>query len=87
MLAAINETQAAVADKLANALGGMGPQETKCSQFGKGVLKAVKYAWYGLCGGLTAACCTTVTPGCILCAGAAQAAAGIGGDIFDSHCD
>lgn len=69
-------------------LGGLVPQASKCSAFGKGVMKAVKYLWIGGMGALGAVCCIGgVGVGCIVCAGGAAAAGAAGADAADSHCD
>jgi hypothetical protein len=65
----------------------MVPEEFKCSRFGRKVLKAAKYAMYGTATALTAACCSTVTPGCLVCAFGAGAGAGAIGDAFDAYCE
>lgn len=68
-------------------LDGMGPQEFKCSKFGRKVLKAAKYAMYGTATALTAACCGTLTPGCLVCAFSAGGAAAAAGDALDDYCE
>jgi hypothetical protein len=68
-------------------VNGMGPEEFKCSNFGKKVMKAVKYAVYGAATAITAACCGTVTPGCLVCAFSAGSGAAAAGDAFDNYCE
>lgn len=63
------------------------PQEFKCSPFGKKAVKGAKYAWFAVTGALTAACCGTLTVGCLVCAGGAAAAAGAGADALDEYCE
>ena len=63
------------------------PQEFKCSDFGKKAVKGAKYAWFAVTGALTAACCGTLTVGCLVCAGSAAAAAGAGADALDEYCE
>ena len=81
--------QAGVGETLFAALGG-GPQETKCSEFGKGVVKAAKYIWIGLTLGAGGACCMATAPsgvGCMLCTAGAGLAAEAGGELADGYCD
>lgn len=73
-------------DVLAAMTIGMVPEEFKCSRFGKRVMKAAKYATYGVATAVTAACCTSVSPACLACAFSAGAAGGAIGDAFDDYC-
>lgn len=77
--------QSDVAEELFSGLGG--PQETKCSEFGKGAVKVTKYLWIGLVAAAGVACCGATTGGCPACVGAATVAGAVGNDIADGYCD
>jgi hypothetical protein len=64
------------------------PQEFKCSEFGKKVMKAGKYMVAGLLGAGVAGCCI-VSQGlaCIACGGAAAMGAMAGSEFADGYCD
>lgn len=66
---------------------GEGPQEFKCSEFGKGAVRAAKYVWIGLNAAAGYACCAAVQPACVLCIGGAAVSGAMGSDIADGYCD
>jgi hypothetical protein len=87
------EQPALVAELLQESVGdilldGMIPQPIKCSGFGKGVMRGVKYLWIGATAAAGAACCAgTGIVGCAACAAGAAAAGTAGAEAANNHCD
>lgn len=90
---ALAENQALAAELLQESVGdllidGMIPQPIKCSAFGKGVMRGLKYLWIGATAAAGAACCAgTGIVGCAACAAGAAAAGTAGADAANNHCD
>jgi hypothetical protein len=75
-----------VADEIFAGIGE--PQAFKCSDFGKGVVKAAKYLWVGLAGAAGAACCAGgLGVGCLVCGGATSVAILAGTEAADGYCE
>jgi hypothetical protein len=87
------ERQAMTAELLQESVGellftGLIPQATKCSDFGKGVMRGLKYLWIGATAAAGAACCAgTGIVGCAACAAGAAAAGTAGAEAANNHCD
>lgn len=65
---------------------GSGPQETKCSDFGKKVVKVAGYLWVGLTAAASAPCCAAGIS-CPACLGASAVAGLYGYEVAQGYCD
>ncbi len=89
----LGERQEMVAELLQESVGelllaDLVPQATKCSAFGEGVMRGIKYLWIGATAAAGAACCAgTGIIGCAACAAGAAAAGTAGAEAANNHCD
>lgn len=77
------------ANVAANVFAGFFPEPTAfpCSEFGKGVLKAAKYAWVATATAVQLACCVGgVGVGCLICAVGGALAGEAGSDVLEDYC-